>query len=82
MWRGPARAPPGPPACELRASAALQAALKLQGGLASQIPPQSRSWERGVHEAAAPPAGRGRVVHLPLHCEVVSFLRSNFKVEV
>lgn len=38
MWPGPALASPGTLACELKAAAALQAALKLQGGLASQIP--------------------------------------------
>ena len=43
MWPGLALAPLGIPVCELRASAALQAALKLQEDLASQIPPGAQS---------------------------------------
>ena len=78
MWPGLAPAPLGTPACELRASAAPQAALKLQGGLACKFP--DRSWESRVHEVAAPPAGHGLPLHLPLHCQCFTF-NKNFKWE-
>lgn len=36
------------------------------------------SWENRVHEAAAPPAGHGLAVHLPLHSKCFAFNKPFF----
>ena len=68
MWPGFAPAPLGTRACALRASAALP--VKLRGGLAGD---SRGSRENKVREAAAPPAGLGLAVHLPLPSKCSAF---------